>query len=49
MLFHGLAAGVFVGNLLFHWYMGNFWKGLAIGSIAAVLVELWGLAILLLK
>lgn len=34
-----LALGVFVGNMLFHGLVGGDWKkGLAIGTIAAVLV-----------
>jgi len=33
-----LAAGVFVGNFLFHAVQGNCGKGAAIGAIAAVLV-----------
>lgn len=33
-----LAAGVFVGNFLFHAVQGNYGKGAAIGGIAAVLV-----------
>lgn len=49
MFYHGLAAGVFVGNFLLHWSMGGFWKGMAVGLIAAVLVEIVGGVILILK
>ena len=33
-----LIAGVFVGNFFIHWYQTSIEKGLAVGSIAAVLV-----------
>jgi hypothetical protein len=49
MFYHGLAAGVFVGNFLLHWAMGDFHKGLTVGLIAAVLVEIVGGVILIFK
>lgn len=49
MFYHFLAAGVFVGNFLFHWSMGDFHKGLAVGLIAALLVEIVGGVILVFK
>lgn len=36
----GLAAGVFVGNFLFHASLGDYGKGVAIGLIAALLVPI---------
>jgi len=49
MLYHGIAAGVFVANFLFHWARGDFYKGLAVGLIAALLVEIFGGVILIFK
>lgn len=44
----GLAAGVFVGNFVFHAAQGNYGKGAAIGGIAAALVLIaYGIRVLI--
>ena len=38
MNYLALAAGVFVGNFLIHTFKGDPFKGICVGSIAAVIV-----------